>query len=113
MRASSCCQLRSIHVAVHPRCTVGHQGPQGTGGGMENALLEYKVGQTEAEENSSFSSALLILTVTALNVPKEDQGVLQSCLLLACLLNVLIWRVVGVTSTCMVMKQSMLSAAAW
>lgn len=79
---------------------------------MENAFLEYKIGQTEAEEDSFFSSALLILTVTALNIPKEDQGVLQTCLL-ACLLNVLIWRVVGVMSTCMVMKQSMLSAAAW
>lgn len=79
---------------------------------MENAFLEYKIGQPEAEENSSFGSALLILTVTALNIPKEDQGILQSCLLLACLLNALIRGVVGVTSTCMVMKQSMLSAAA-
>lgn len=38
---------------------------------MENAFLEYDIGQTEAEENSSFSSALLVLTVTALNIPKE------------------------------------------
>lgn len=62
---------------------------------------------------TSFRSALLICTVTAQNIPKEHQGVLQSCLLLAYLLNVLKWGVVGMTNPGLVMKEKILSTAAW
>lgn len=60
-----------------PNHAVMYQGPQSTGSRMENALLEYPVGQTGGEHLSSFSSAQLILAVTALNIPEEDQGVLH------------------------------------
>lgn len=84
-----------------------NQGPQSTVGGMQKAFLEYKVGQAGAEE-TSFSSALLLLAVTALNIPKEDQGLLHSDLLLGHLLIAVIWKIGRQTCTCMVMKPNML-----
>lgn len=71
---------------MHPSCTLVNQGPQSTVGGMQKAFLEYKVGQAGSEE-TSFSSALLLLAVTALNIPKEDQGLLHSGLLLGASAN--------------------------
>lgn len=74
---------------------------------MENALLEYPIGQTGGEHLSSFSSAQLILAVTALNIPEEDQGVLHLSSPYTSA------KCSDMESSGVDMKMGLLSAAAW
>lgn len=102
MWARSCCQLGCIHVAVPPSCTAGHRGPRSAGKcflGVQNRA-DWSWRQLRLQLSTTN-------TVTTLNIPEEDQGVLQSSLL-AQLLNVLLWREVGATSTRTVVKQQCL-----
>lgn len=93
---------------MHPSCPVVQQGLWSSGSGMENAFLEYKIGQNENFPQVSTAH----MHCNSTEGPRGGPRYVAPCLLLAYLLNVLRWRVVGMTNTGLVMKQKMLSAAA-
>lgn len=76
---------------------------------MENTFLEYKTGQNENFLQISAAHTLCNSTEDPRGAPRS----IAVLLLLAYLLNVVKWRVVGMTNAGVVMKEKLISAAAW